>query len=52
MKAVTAHFELSGAFWILVSLLIVAGLSLYFRDEVKTILRRLEQSAEQSGSQT
>jgi hypothetical protein len=46
MKSVTAHFEFGGAFWGLVSLLIVAALAVYFRDELRVFVERIRQGQE------
>ncbi len=52
MKSVTAHFEFSGPFWLLVSLVIAGGFAVYFREELKSLFERLEQNSQAYLTQT
>lgn len=43
---VTAHFEFGGRFWTVIALLVVGGLALMWRDEIKLVFQRMRDSAD------
>lgn len=44
MGNVTAHFDFSGTFWIVVALLLVGGLAFYWRDELRAAVEKMRQA--------
>ena len=43
MRVVTAHFEFSGAFWVLLVLLVLGGFAIAYRKQLASLFDRLEQ---------
>ena len=50
VRAVTAHFEFSGAFWVLFVLLVLGGFAIAYRKELALLFDRLEQQTVKSTS--
>ena len=46
MGNVTAHFDFSGGFWLVVLLAVAGALSFVWRDEIKLVFQRMRDQAE------
>lgn len=50
MGPVTAHFEFSGAFWVLAVVLVLGSLAIVYRRELRTMFDRIEAAQVKSRS--
>ena len=46
MDKITAHFDFSGRFWLVVLLAVAGALSFVWRDEIKLAFQRMRDQAE------